>query len=200
MNSPARIETVPELVLRSCDWFSSMFCTGVPARHCLLYGWNQINLDLHAARIVNNRLSPFVYPSSCALGDRPSTTGPHNDRPLMTSLPGLKRFTGADQKQTTLTAPLMLRRLCVRVRVLTAPPPKLGGGRRRRGETKSIAARRPMANGRPAGPSLPATHSNTRGATRERPLANLGLCLLTRMWSCCCSFPLLWNKREAALC
>lgn len=128
----------------------------------------------------------FVYPSSCPPGDNPSTAGrwwpPTNDfssRTEESDRLALRELI----KNKQPWQPLMLSALCAHVWVLTASPQKPGGRRWWRERQRARAARKPLANGFPTGPSLPETRSKTRGATAEQPLANLDPYPLTRIWS-----------------
>lgn len=105
---------------------------GCSAKHGILYGLHKINLNLYLDWIVNNRLSSFVYPSSCPLGDSPSTTGPRwpptNDFSSRTE--EIYRLAlQALIKNKRPWQPLTLSSLCVHVWVLTTPLQKLGGRR-----------------------------------------------------------------------
>lgn len=110
------------------------------------------------------------------------------DRPLMTFLPRLNRFTdstgltGAGQNKQPWQQ-LTVSGLCMR---LTWP--HLCRSREKLNKT----ARKPVANGFLTGQSLPATRKKTRGAAKELPLGNVRLHLLTRLWRHV--LPLMENK------
>lgn len=57
-----------------------------------------------------------------------------------------------------------------------------GGGGREKEENNE------KANGFPTGQSVPEPHNKMRGPTREQPLADLWIHLLTRLWRRFCRF------------